>query len=77
MDWQAALLGAGLAAALDAPLLLTPPDVLDDQARRVLRRLEPDRVLVVGGVNAIDGEVTRQVQQLGLPEEGISGETSV
>lgn len=77
MDWQAALLGAGLAAALDAPLLLTPPDVLDDQARRVLRRIEPDRVLVVGGVNAIDGEVTRQVQQLGLPLERISGETSV
>nr|WP_157965546.1 cell wall-binding repeat-containing protein [Euzebya rosea] len=77
MDWQAALLGAGLAAALDAPLLLSPPDALDDRVRRVLRRIAPARVLVVGNVAAIDGEVTRQVQQLGIPLERVSAESTV
>lgn len=77
MDWQAALLGAGLAAALDAPLLMSPPDALDDRARRVLRRIAPARVLVVGNVAAIDGEVTRQVQQLGIPLERVSAESTV
>ncbi|MBE0476151.1 MAG: SpoIID/LytB domain-containing protein [Coriobacteriia bacterium] len=52
-DVAGALVAAGLAGALDAPLLLTPAGALGGAVREQLDRLKPQRLYVVGGVDAV------------------------
>lgn len=56
-------LAAGPAAAhRQAPLLLTARDTLPRATRDELRRLAPDRIVLVGGEVAVSGEVARELQ---------------
>ncbi len=49
---------AGAAAAHDdAPVLLVAPDAIPEATVEELRRLQPERVVVVGGTSAIDADV--------------------
>lgn len=70
-----ALAGGPLAAALEAPILLTPTSGLADIVRDELVRLSPDEVLLLGGVSALSDEVAAQIAALGIPViERLSGE---
>lgn len=59
-----ALAAGAAAASSDAPVLLTPRDGLVEPVSRELRRLSPDRVVLVGGTQAIAPQVDRQVRAL-------------
>ena len=60
-DYADALVGTPLAAALDAPLLLIDPDGLDRATADALDDLGPAEVHVIGGVDAVSEEVTREI----------------
>ena len=72
-------LSAGAAAfANGGPVVLTTPGSLDAAARDELRRLQPDRVVVVGGTVAISDAVVRAVRddgQIGAEVERLGGKT--
>lgn len=72
-------LSAGAAAyANDGPVVLTTPGELTDAARDELRRLSPDRVVVVGGTVAISDAVVAAVRgdgRIGAEVERIGGDT--
>lgn len=54
-----ALAGAVLAAHVDGPVLLTAPDTLPTETAAELDRLDPRRVLVLGGTAAVSPAVER------------------
>lgn len=56
-DFPDAVVGAVAAVADDAPVLLTAPDLLVDVVADELGRLEPDRIVVLGGTAAITDDV--------------------
>lgn len=56
-DYPDALAGVQLAAALDAPLLLTARESLHPDAAAELARLAPDRVVLLGGIGALSDAV--------------------
>jgi|GEM_PF-977066 len=59
-----ALAGAPLAAALDAPILLTSATELPPATIAELERLRPDRVVVLGGTAAVSASVVDQLAAL-------------
>jgi putative cell wall-binding protein len=63
-----ALAGAPLAIALDAPLLLTPPDRLDPRVGAELARLGVSRVVLLGGPAALAPQVEADLAAAGVPE---------
>ncbi|HUH06506.1 MAG TPA: cell wall-binding repeat-containing protein [Egibacteraceae bacterium] len=63
-DFPDALAAAALAAALDAPLLLTPPDSLPAAVAQELDRLSAARITVAGGPKAIHDKVLDQLRAL-------------
>jgi hypothetical protein len=65
MDYPDALSAAPIAAALDAPLLLTAPNTLPSVVVAELARLAPDQVVVVGGEGVVSPAVFSRLQQLG------------
>ncbi|NLG23052.1 MAG: hypothetical protein GX555_16650 [Actinomycetales bacterium] len=56
-DYPDALTGSALAASEDIPVLLTRPDHLPQVTAGELDRLQPERVIVLGGPTAISDEV--------------------
>ncbi|GLK16596.1 hypothetical protein GCM10017602_10780 [Herbiconiux flava] len=67
-------LSAGPAAvAAHGPLLLTTPDALPDEVRAEIVRLEPSKVVIVGGTNAVSGAVQQQVSKLTNSVKRIDG----
>ena len=58
-----ALAAGPVAAADDAPLLLTHTDALPSVTARELSRLDPDEVVLLGGDGAISAEVAEEVEQ--------------
>jgi putative cell wall-binding protein len=68
-----ALAGAPLAAREHAPLLLTVRDELPAATLAELLRLEPERVVLLGGEAAIGPAVAAQLQQLGFEVVRIAG----
>ena len=60
------LTGAPLAAALDGPILLTPPDDLAAVVADELVRLGVDRVVLLGGEEALTPAVADAVRDLGI-----------
>lgn len=62
-----ALAGAPLAAQLDAPILLTPPDELATATAAEVRRLGVEQVVLLGGPAALDAGVADAVRALGVP----------
>lgn len=61
-------LAAGpLAGALDAPLLLTPPDRLPTEVADHIGALGADRAIVVGGEGALDPRIEDDLVEAGIP----------
>lgn len=56
-----ALSGGPLAALLDAPLLLAGRDDLPTETARALERLRPQRIILLGGPNAISAELSERL----------------
>lgn len=72
-----ALAGGPLAYALGGPVLLSPKPGLGSVNRSELKRLAPDRVVLLGGTNALSDQVARDVRAV-LPKatiERIAGRT--
>jgi len=63
-NWPDALGGSALAGALDAPILLTPPDSLPEAVAAEIARLGADHVIVLGGAGAVSDEVLTQLDAL-------------
>lgn len=71
-----ALAGGALAVQLGAPILLVEQDHVPDVVGAELGRLDPDRVLLLGGEQALDGRVATMVQTAaGVVPERIAGPT--
>lgn len=68
------LAGAYLAGVLNAPVLLTPPDALDDSVLSTLDELAATEVVALGGPVAIDPAVTAQVEDAGYDVSRIEGD---
>lgn len=68
-----ALSAAPLAAKLGGPLLLTQQDALNEHTRLELARLQPTRVILVGGEPAIGPAVEGHLRQLGYVVERLAG----
>lgn len=57
LDFPDALAGGAAAGSETAPVLLTRKDALPDPTRQELARLQPQRVVVLGGRNSISDDV--------------------
>jgi putative cell wall-binding protein len=69
-----ALSGGAAAAREGAPLLLTRPDLLPATTRTALQVLQPDRVVLLGGTQAIEAAVAAAVAETtGATVERIAG----
>ncbi|WP_022923866.1 cell wall-binding repeat-containing protein [Serinicoccus marinus] len=61
-DYPDALAASARAGVYDAPLLLTRHDRLPGATTRALERLRPDRLVVLGGTDAVSGGVLRDLR---------------
>lgn len=57
-SWPDALAATPLSVKLDAPLLLTRPNVLPEETAAVIEEMAPDEIIVLGGVGAITETAT-------------------
>jgi putative cell wall-binding protein/DNA-binding beta-propeller fold protein YncE len=66
-DYPDALAGAPAAAASRAPLLLVAQDSVPDPVEAELGRLEPSRIVVLGGTASISDDVVEELRGLTTP----------
>ncbi|HVM15694.1 MAG TPA: cell wall-binding repeat-containing protein [Egibacteraceae bacterium] len=71
-DYPDALAGGAAAANRGGPILLVSRDAVPDATVRELRRLQPGRIVVLGGTAAVAEAVAEQLGQL-APVERIAG----
>ena len=57
-----ALGGGPVAGGLPGPLLLVPASGVPSSVAAELRRLDPDRVIILGGTGAVSVSVVTQIQ---------------
>jgi putative cell wall-binding protein len=69
-----ALSGAGLAGALDAPILLTGTSGLSDSCRAAVQSLGATKAVILGGENAVSAQVASELQAMGLSVERVAGD---
>lgn len=67
-----ALAGAALAGANGSPVLLTSPTSLPASVRDALERLDPQRIVVLGGTPSVNAEVFTQLRSI-APATRIAG----
>ncbi len=72
-DYADALAGVPLAHQLDAPILLTQTKSIVPATMAEISRLKVQRVIILGGPNAISDNVKRELKRLGLNVERIEG----
>lgn len=72
-DYADALAGAPYAATVDASILLTPSNRLDDGVRAEIRRLGAETAVLLGGNEAIEPSVAEELRREGLTVERIGG----
>lgn len=72
-DYADALSAAGLAGAVDAPVLLTKPSALPVAVAVEIRRLGVTKAFVVGGTRAVSSAVESDLKRRGLSVERLSG----
>ncbi|GGK71818.1 cell wall-binding repeat-containing protein [Ornithinimicrobium pekingense] len=72
-DFPDALSGSALAAAQDAPVLLTRQGSLPTSTRDALARLKPRRIVVLGGTGAVGAAVVDELKALAPTVQRISG----
>lgn len=76
--WHDAAAAQALAGIENAAVLITDPNKLSEQTARVVERLRPERVVVVGGPLAVsDGVLGELAQVSGVEVERIWGEDAV
>lgn len=68
-----ALSAAPAAAAQGGPLLLTATRTLPAATANEIRRLKPQRVVIVGGTGVVTGAVVTALRSLGVSVERVSG----
>ena len=77
LSWPDAVVSASVAGRMGAPVLLTPPDAVRDDALAYLRRVGASRVVLVstdaGSERSIDIAVDEQLRRAGLTVERVSG----
>ncbi|NLO96575.1 MAG: SH3 domain-containing protein [Peptococcaceae bacterium] len=80
-DYPDSIAVAPLAAKLDAPILLTGGNSLDPRVVSELRRLQPQKVILLGGLGRLTSQMETDLNNLSLSWERIGGsnryETSV
>lgn len=64
VNFPDALAGSAAAAADGAPVILVAPDAVPEAAAEQLRRLAPQRVVIVGGPTAVSRSVLEHVSEL-------------
>ncbi|CAN5809235.1 hypothetical protein BH23ACT8_BH23ACT8_24390 [soil metagenome] len=74
-EYPDALVGAPLAAALGAPLILNDRDRMFPGVSEELERLDPQRVVLLGGRRQMGPEVVDGIEALGIAVERVSGST--
>ena len=67
-DYPDALAGAARAGAVDAPVLLVKKGSLPSTTARELARLSPDRIVLLGGELAVEGQVETALGAYGTVE---------
>ncbi|MBA2695634.1 MAG: cell wall-binding repeat-containing protein, partial [Actinobacteria bacterium] len=67
-----ALAGAARAGALDAPVLLVTPDAVPAATARQLDRLDPERIVLLGGTGAVSTQVEEELEGYG-PVQRVAG----
>ncbi|GAM12023.1 S8 family serine peptidase [Mesobacillus selenatarsenatis] len=76
-----ALSAAGIAAMKDSPILLTFPEQIDTVTLREIFRLNPEKIYLLGGKNAIDESVETLLKNKGYTVQRVHGkdrfETSI
>ena len=68
-----ALSGAGLAGALEAPVLLTGSAELSGACRDAIASLGATKAVVLGGPNAVSAQVYSELEDMGLSVERVDG----
>lgn len=63
-NYPDALSAGSAAAAADGPLLLVDPNYVPGTIRAEIQRLQPQRIVVVGGTGAVSADVYNQLSQL-------------
>ncbi|ART78175.1 hypothetical protein B4U37_19955 [Sutcliffiella horikoshii] len=70
-----ALVGTPLAKKLDAPILLTKNNKIEDKTLAEIERLGASKVVILGGEAAISSDVSETLEKKGLTVERISGKS--
>ncbi|MHB1135733.1 MAG: cell wall-binding repeat-containing protein [Coriobacteriia bacterium] len=65
-DFPDALAGTPLAAAVNGPVLLTPPDRLREDVAAEIRRLGVRQAIILGGTNAVSAAVDDALRNAGI-----------
>ncbi|HHV64191.1 MAG TPA: SH3 domain-containing protein [Peptococcaceae bacterium] len=80
-DYPDSIAAAPFAASLDAPILLTRGDKIDQRVVGELRRLTPQKVVLLGGNSRLTPAIEQELEEMALSWERIGGgnryETSV
>jgi N-acetylmuramoyl-L-alanine amidase len=80
-DYADSIASTPFAVSLNAPLLLTPGDTIDERVVKELKRLKPKDVILLGGTGCLKPSIEKQLEKLSIKWERIGGadryETSV
>ncbi len=80
-DYADSIAATPFAVSLNAPLLLTLGDSIDQRVVEELKRLKPENVFLLGGTGCLKPSIEKQLEQLSIKWERIGGadryETSI
>ena len=72
-----ALVGGTLASQSEAPILLVTKNTLPTEVSKEIKRLDADKVFLLGGTNTISSSVENQIKKLNVKVERLSGKNRV
>lgn len=71
--WADSIAAAGLAGAMDCPILLTAPAYIPDVTRNAIQSLRPSRIVLLGSEAVADANVYSELKRLAGSVERVSG----
>ena len=71
--WADSIAAAGLAGAMDCPILLTAPTYIPDATRNAIQSLRPSRIVLLGSETVADSKVCSELERLAGSVERVSG----
>jgi len=74
-EFPDALTASSLAAEVEGPILVNPPDALRDDVADELQRLGVEQVYLAGGTEALSAQVEQDVADLGVTTTRLDGNT--